>query len=82
MAISCLLAVIFQPYPTLGAAAPEARTRDLVGQKSNALPTKPRARCLAMWRSIGDIATEFSSANNVELISRVSVFTVLVLHGT
>ncbi|VDL87140.1 unnamed protein product [Schistocephalus solidus] len=47
MAISGLLAVISQPYPSPGAAAPEPRTRDLVGQKSNALPSAPRARCLA-----------------------------------
>ncbi|VDM05786.1 unnamed protein product [Schistocephalus solidus] len=47
MAISGLSAIISQPYPTPGAAAPKARTRDLVGQKSNALPTAIPARLLA-----------------------------------
>ncbi|VDL88039.1 unnamed protein product [Schistocephalus solidus] len=41
------IVIITQPYRNIDAAAPEPRTRDLVGQKSNALPTAPRARCLA-----------------------------------
>ncbi|VDM05798.1 unnamed protein product [Schistocephalus solidus] len=56
MAISGLLAVISQPYPNQGTAAPELRTRDLIGQKSNALLTrtaapKPRPRNLVGEKS-------------------------------
>ncbi|VDL88088.1 unnamed protein product [Schistocephalus solidus] len=56
MAISGLLAVISQPYPNQGTAAPELRTRDLVGQKSNALLTRtatsePRTRDLVGQKS-------------------------------
>ncbi|VDL81080.1 unnamed protein product [Schistocephalus solidus] len=40
MAISGLLAVNSQPYPTIGAAAPEARTRDLLGRSLKLYPLR------------------------------------------
>ncbi|VDL95095.1 unnamed protein product [Schistocephalus solidus] len=40
MAISGLLAVISQPYPTPGTAAPDARTRDLLGTSLTRYPLR------------------------------------------
>ncbi|VDL88771.1 unnamed protein product [Schistocephalus solidus] len=52
MAISGLLAVISQPYPTPGAAAPEARTRDLLGRSLTLYPLRHYASSTVVFDGV------------------------------
>ncbi|VDM05891.1 unnamed protein product [Schistocephalus solidus] len=60
MAISGLLAVISQPYPTAGAAAPEARSRDLLDSCPTLYPL--HHELIVLLVSIGNINNDVDEA--------------------